>query len=81
MLYTLCLAQNINLHPSLFMATLSIDEVDVLKILEIHFDRKLLWSHIIDQLATRCRQRLGALYHIRDYLGQSGIITDFRSFV
>ena len=63
------------------MATLPIDEVDVLKILGIYFDRKLLWSYMIDQLITRCRQRLGALYRIRDYLGQSGIATVFRSFI
>ena len=75
------LKRDVNLHPPLFMASLPIDEVDVLKILGIHFDRKLLWSHMIDHLATRCRQCLGALYCIRDYLGQSGIITAFRSFV
>ena len=75
------LKRDIDLHPPLFMATLPIDEVDVLKILGIYFDQKLLWSHMIDQLVTRCRQRLGALYRIRDYLGQSGIATAFRSFV
>ena len=80
---TLCvsLKRDIDLHPPLFMATLPIDEVNTLKILGIHFDRKLLGSHMIDQLVTRCRQRLGALYHVRDYLGQSGIVTAFRSFV
>ena len=80
---TLCgsLKRDIDLHPPLFMATLPIDEVDVLKILGIYFDRKLLWSHMIDQLVTRCRQRLDALHRIRDYLGQSGIATAFRSFV
>ena len=74
---TLCVSLNrdIDLHPPLFMTTLPIDEVDVLKILGIHFDCKLLWSHMIDQLATRCHQHLGALYRIRDYLGQSGIVT------
>ena len=36
---------------------------------------------MIDQLATHCCRRLGALYHIRDYLGQSGIITAFRLFI
>ena len=33
---------------------------------------------MIDQLTTHCCQRLSALYYIRDYLGQSGIITAFR---
>ena len=80
---TLCvsLKRDVDLHPPLFMATLPIDEVDVLKILGIYFDRKLLWSHMIDQLVIRCRQRLGALYRIRDYLGQNGIVTAFRLFV
>ena len=36
---------------------------------------------MIDQLVTRCHQRLGVLYRIRDYLGQSGIVTGFRSFI
>ena len=58
------LKRDIDLHPPLFMATLPIDEVDVLKILGIYFDRKLLWSHMIDQLVTRCRQHLGALYTV-----------------
>ena len=80
---TLCvsLKRDVNLYPPLFMASFPIDKVDVLKILGIHFDHKLLWSYMIDQLATCCHQRLGALYCIRDYLGQSGIITAFRSFV
>ena len=79
---TLCvsLKQDIDL-PSILMATLLIDEVDVLKILGIHFDHTLLWSHMIDQLATHCRKHLGALYRIRDYLGRSGITTAFRLFV
>ena len=69
------------INPPLFMATCPIDEIDTLKILGIHFDCKLLCSHMIDQLVTRCRQGLSALYRIRDYLGQSGIVTAFRSFV
>ena len=36
---------------------------------------------MIDQLTTHCCQRLSALYYIRDYLGQSGIITAFRLFI
>ena len=34
------LKKDVDLHPPLFMDTLSITEVDVLKILGIHFDRK-----------------------------------------
>ena len=36
---------------------------------------------MIDQLATHCCQRLSALYHIRDFLGQSGIVTAFRLLI
>ena len=56
--YSLCvsLKRDVNLHPPLFMATLLIEEVDVLKILNIHFDHKLTWSYMIDQLTTGCRQ-------------------------
>ena len=38
------------------MATLPIEEVDVLKILGVYFDRRLTWGHMIDQLTIRCRQ-------------------------
>jgi len=44
------------------MDTLLIAEVVALKILGIHFDRKFTWNYMIDQLATRSRQRLGAVY-------------------
>ena len=57
------------------MATCLINDIDTLKILGIHFDRKLLWGHVTDHLVTCCPQHLGALYCIRDYLGQSGIVT------
>ena len=36
---------------------------------------------MIDQLATRSRQRLGAVYRVRDYLGQRGLVTAFKFFV
>ena len=39
------LKRDVDLHPPLSMATLSIDEVDVLKNLGIYFDRKLTWSY------------------------------------
>jgi len=35
------------------MDALSIIEVDVLKALSIHFDRKLTWSHMINQFASQ----------------------------
>ena len=80
--HSLCVSlKDVDLHPSLFMDTLCITEVDVLKILVIHFDRKLTWSCIIDQLAARSCQRLGANFLARDYLGQSGLTIAFKSFV
>ena len=48
--------KNVDLHSPLFMDALSIAEVDVLQILGIHFDHKLTWSYMIDQLATRSCQ-------------------------
>ena len=36
---------------------------------------------MIDQLATRSHQRLGAVYRVREYLGQSGLTIAFKSFV
>ena len=36
---------------------------------------------MIDQLTTRCRQRLGALFRVREYLGQSGLVAAYKSFV
>ena len=43
------LKNDVGLHQPVFMDTLSIVEVDVLKVLGIYFDRK---SYMIDQLAT-----------------------------
>ena len=81
--HSLCMSlkRDVSLSPPLSMATLPIEEVDVLNILGIHFDRKLTWSYMIDQLATRCRQRLGALYCVRECLGQSGLAVAFKCFV
>jgi len=36
---------------------------------------------MISQLSTRCRQRIGALYHVREYLGPNSLVVAFRSFV
>ena len=55
--------------------------LQVLKILDIHFDRKLTWSCMIDRLTTRCRQRLRALFRVKENLGQSGLVTAYKSFV
>ena len=69
------------MHSPLFMDTLYIAEVDVLKILGIYFDRKLTWSSMIDQLAAHCHQRSGAVFCARDYLSQSGLAIAFKSFI
>ena len=48
---------NVNLYPPLFMATLFITEVDVLKILElILIVNLLLYSELYDKLAIRSHQ-------------------------
>ena len=52
-----------------------------MKILGIYFDRRLTWGHMIDQLTIRCCQRLGALFRVREYLGQSGLVVAYKSFV
>ena len=81
--HVLCvlLKKDVDLHPPLFIDALSIVEVDILKILGIHFDHKLTWSHMIDQLAIRSHQRLGAVHRAKEYLGQSGLTIAFKSFV
>ena len=81
--HSLCvsLKRDTDSHPPLFMATLPIEEVDVLKILGVYFDRKLTWGHMIDQLTVRCRQRLGALFRVTEYLGQGGLAVAYKSFV
>ena len=44
------------IHPPLSMATVPIEEVDVLKILGVYFDRKLTWGCMIDQWTVHCCQ-------------------------
>ena len=58
MSFTLCVQKDLDKHPPLFVDSLSIIEVDVLKILGIYFDRKLTWSSMTDLSAARSRQRL-----------------------
>ena len=68
-------------HPPISMASLPIEEVDHFKILGFTFDRKLTWSNMIEHISTRGRQRMGALYRIKDYLGPRGLAIAFRAFV
>jgi len=78
--YSLCVSfkKDLDKHPPLFVDSLSIAEVNVLRILGIYFDRKLTWSSMINQLAARSRQRLGAVFRARNYLGQSGLTVAFK---
>ena len=81
--YSLCvsLKKDVDLHLLLYMNALSIAEVDASKVLGIHFDRKLTWNHMINQLATCSHHRLGAIYRAKDYLGKGGLTIAFKSFV
>jgi len=81
--HSLCvsLKKDLDKHSPLFVDSLSIAEVDVLKILGIYFDRKLTWSSMNDQLAACSCQRLGAVFRARHHLGQSGFTIAFKSFV
>ena len=36
---------------------------------------------MIDHLTTHCHQHLGAPFHVREYLGKSGLVTAYKSFV
>jgi len=56
--FSVSLKMDVDLHPPLYMYALPIAEVDVLRILGIHFGRTLTWNHMIDQLTTRSRQQL-----------------------
>ena len=71
--YLLCvsLKKDFDLHRPLYMDALSTAEVDVLKILGIHFDQKLTCS----------RQCLGTIYRVKDYFGECGPTIGFKSFV
>ena len=52
-------------------------EVDNLKILEFYFDHRLTWSSMIEHTSTHCQQTMGALYHVRDYLGPRGFVSGY----
>ena len=68
-------------HLYLCMATSPIEEGNVLKVLGIYFNHKLTWNSMIDHLTTRCCQRMGALFCVREYVGKSGLVTTYKSFV
>jgi len=66
--HSLCvsLKRDIDGHPPIFMASLPIKEVDHFKILGFTFDYKLTWINMIVHISTHGRQRMGALYQIKD---------------
>jgi len=63
------------------MDSLPIEEVDTLKILGFCFDCELTWSPVINNMSTCRCQRMGALYHFKDFLGRRGLAVAFRLFV
>ena len=65
----------------LFLFVVTLARTVGFEILGVYFDRKLTWGHMIDQLTVRCRQRLGALFRVREYLGQGGLAVAYKSFV
>ena len=36
---------------------------------------------MIENMSTHCRQKMGTLYHVRDFLGPRGLAVAFKSFV
>ena len=53
----------------------------VLSILGFHFDSWLTWSYMTDSSVRYCRQRLGCLRRVSEYLGPEGLILAYRAFV
>ena len=53
---SLTCVSRINLDPLLSMAILPMEVADDLKSLGIHFDCKLTWSYLFDQLTIHCYQ-------------------------
>ena len=56
-------------------------ESEVLSILGFHFDSYLTWSYMIDVLVWRCRQRLGCLQRISEFLGTEGLSLGYQALV
>jgi len=79
--HSLCvsLKHNIDGHPPIFMTSLPIEEINHFKIEGFTFDYKLTWSNMIEHISTRCGQRMGALYRIKDYLGPRGLPIAFKA--
>ena len=69
---TICvsLKRDVEEYPPLFMNDVLIRESKVLSILGFHFDSRLTWSYMIDSSVRRCRQRLGCLCWISEFLAQ-----------
>ena len=65
----------------LFYNNVLIRESKVLSILGFHFDSRVTWSYMIDSSVWRCRQRLGCLRWVSQYLGSGGLILAYQAFV
>ena len=75
------LKRDVEEHPPLFMNNVPIEESKVLSILGLHFDSRLTWDYMIDSTVRCCRQRLGCLRRISEYLGTEGLSLAYRAFV
>ena len=75
------LKRDVEEHPPLFMNGVLIKESKVLSILGFHFDSHLTWGYMIDTTVQRCRQRLGCLRRVSEYLGTEGLSLAYRAFV
>ena len=58
-----------------------IKESKVLSILGFHFDSHLTLDYMIDSTVRRCRQRLGCLRQISEYLVTEGLSLAYRASV
>ena len=78
--HTICvsLKRDIEEHPPLFMNDVLIGESKILSILGFHFDSHLTWSYMIDYSVRQCRQRLGCLQRISEYLGTESLNLAYR---
>ena len=63
------------------MNNVLIRDSKVLSILGFHFDSRLTWSYMIDSSVRCCRQRLGCLRQVSEYLGSEGLILAYQAFV
>ena len=81
MKHDVSLKRDVEEHPPLSMNNVLIRESKVLSILGFHFDSHFTWSYMIDSTIQRCRQRLGCLRRVSQYLGSEGLILAYQALV